>query len=47
MIKFTFMRRYDKNRVMVYISTFVKLGGGVDDVLGWCRDGAYVKLGFR
>ena len=27
--------------------TFVELGGGVDDVPGWCRDGAYVKLGFR
>ena len=27
--------------------TFVELGGGVDDVPGWCRDGAYVELGFR
>ena len=26
---------------------FVELGGGVDDVPGWCLDGAYVKLGFR
>ena len=26
---------------------FVELGGGLDDVPGWCRDGAYVELGFR
>ena len=26
---------------------FVELGGGVDDVLGWRPDGAYVELGFR
>ena len=26
---------------------FVELGGGVGDVLFWCRDGAYVEFGFR
>ena len=29
------------------VSTFVELGGGVDDVQGWCRDGANIELGFR
>ena len=29
------------------ISSFVELGGGVDDVLVWRRDGAYVEFGFR
>ena len=26
---------------------FVELGGGVGDVLVWCREGAYVEFGFR
>ena len=26
---------------------FLELGGGVDDVPGWCRDGAHVELGFQ
>ena len=26
---------------------FMELGGGVDDVSRWCRDGAYVEFGFR
>ena len=25
---------------------FVELGGGVGDVLIWCRDGAYVEFDF-
>ena len=29
------------------IQPFVELGSGVDDMPGWCRDGAYVELGFR
>ena len=28
-------------------TNFVELGSGVDDVPGWCCDGAYVELGFR
>ena len=28
-------------------STFVELGGGVDDVLVWCREEASVVFGFR
>ena len=28
-------------------SSFVELGGGVGDVLIWCRDGAYVEFDFR
>ena len=31
----------------LFDSSFVELGGGVDDVPGWCSDGAYVELGFR
>ena len=26
---------------------FVELGGGVDDMPRWCRDGVCVELGFR
>ena len=26
---------------------FVELGGGVGDVLVWCREEAYVEFGFR
>ena len=26
---------------------FMELGGGVDDALARCRDGAYVEFGFR
>ena len=29
------------------LSLFVELGDGVGDVPVWCRDGAYVKFGFR
>ena len=31
----------------LHITFFVELGGGVDNVPGWCCDGAYVELGFR
>ena len=30
-----------------FLRGFRGVGGGVDDMLGWHRDGAYVKLGFR
>ena len=30
-----------------FLCIFVELGGGVDDALVWCRDGAYVEFGFR
>ena len=33
--------------ILVFLHHFVELGGGVDDVSGWCRDGAYVELGFQ
>ena len=33
--------------ILVFLHHFVELGGGVDDASGWCRDGAYVELGFQ
>ena len=30
-----------------FINYFVELGGGVDDMRRWCRDGVCVELGFR
>ena len=36
-----------KDNLTVLYGIFVELGGGVDDVPGWRRDGAYVELGFR
>ena len=30
-----------------FSNSFVELGGGVDDVPGWCCDGVCVELGFR
>ena len=31
----------------LHLQVFVELDGGVGDVPGWRRDGAYVELGFR
>ena len=39
------MKRIVLNNYCVCL--FVELGGGVDDVLVWCREGAYVEFGFR
>ena len=37
-----------KNDVfLLNIDLFVELGGGVDDMLARCRDGAYVEFGSR
>ena len=39
------------HKVLLYRSSdhtiFVELGGGVDDVQVWCRDGAFVEFVFR
>ena len=37
---------YNRKKTIIY-KYFVELGGGVDDVLIWCREGAYVEFGFR
>ena len=46
----TFGSRFSKSNPLLgqkfYIS-FVELGGGVDDVLVWRCDGAYVEFGFQ
>ena len=33
--------------VGIQCDNFVEFGGGVGDVLVWCRDGAYVEFGFQ
>ena len=38
---------YWSNLCFIVSSIFVELGGGVDDVPRWRREGAYVELGFR
>ena len=32
---------------VLYYNAFVELGDGVGDVSFWCRDGAYIDLGYR